>query len=158
MAHELSDTFTETTEEEEEEEEEETRVDPRCSWVQEWNRGFLLICAMGLFVDPLFFYTLSISEACMCVFIDGWLSVMVTVLRCIMDMLHVWNMWLQFKMSCWKTSSLQRKQHRARTGEMRGQNVVSLLVRVVKNRFSFDLFVILPIPQVRLLSHLSYNV
>nr|GEX87399.1 hypothetical protein [Tanacetum cinerariifolium] len=142
MAHELSDTFAETTEEE------ETRVDPRCSWVQEWNRGFLLICAMGLFVDPLFFYTLSISEACMCVFIDGWLSVMVTVLRCIMDMLHVWNMWLQFKMSRWK-SSLPRKQHRARsTREMRGQNVVSLLVRVVKNRFSFDLFVILPIPQV----------
>jgi len=35
-------------------------VDPRATWLQEWNRVVLLVCAAGLFVDPLFFYALSI--------------------------------------------------------------------------------------------------
>jgi len=34
--------------------------------VQEWNQVFLLVCAAWLFVDPLFFYALSISgDSCM---------------------------------------------------------------------------------------------
>ncbi|KAA8526868.1 hypothetical protein F0562_008903 [Nyssa sinensis] len=74
-------------------------LDPRAPWVQEWNRVFLLVCATGLFVDPLFFYALSISDNCMCLFVDGWFAVTVTVLRCMTDALHVWNMWLQLKMS-----------------------------------------------------------
>lgn len=30
-------------------------IDPKAQWVKEWNRVFLLVCAIGLFVDPLFF-------------------------------------------------------------------------------------------------------
>ncbi|GMN63122.1 hypothetical protein TIFTF001_032189, partial [Ficus carica] len=74
-------------------------LDPRAKWVQEWNRVFLLVCATGLFVDPLFFYALSISDTCTCLFVDGWFAVTVTVLRCMTDALHVWNMWLQLKMA-----------------------------------------------------------
>ncbi|XP_016514067.1 cyclic nucleotide-gated ion channel 4 [Nicotiana tabacum] len=101
-------------------------IDPRAQWVQEWNRVFLLVCAIGLFLDPLFFYALSISENCMCLFVDGWFAVTVTVLRCMTDALHVWNMWLQFKMI-----------NRSRRTHM-----------VAKKGFFFDLFVILPLPQL----------
>lgn len=108
-------------------------LNPRSAWVQEWNRLFLLVCAVGLFVDPLFFYTLSISEGCMCLFVDGWFAVTVTVLRCMIDSLHLWNVWLQFKMN-------RRMHHDGR----------SVALRYFKSRrgFSFDLFVILPLPQV----------
>ena len=46
-------------------------LDPRSKLVQEWNRVFLLVCATGLFVDPLFLYNLSVNDACMCLLVDG---------------------------------------------------------------------------------------
>ncbi|XP_006362932.1 cyclic nucleotide-gated ion channel 4-like isoform X1 [Solanum tuberosum] len=104
-------------------------IDPKAQWVKEWNRVFLLVCAIGLFVDPLFFYTISISENCMCLFVDGWFSVTVTVLRCINDGLHVCNMWLQFKMVI----------------NRRTNNIPYLKAN---KGFLFDLFVILPLPQL----------
>ncbi|CAA2982895.1 cyclic nucleotide-gated ion channel 4 [Olea europaea subsp. europaea] len=112
-------------------------LDPRATWVQEWNRIFLLVCAAGLFVDPLFFYTLSISENCMCLFVDGWLAITVTVLRCMTDALHLWNMWLHFKMN--------RRPHHVIDA---GHRTVALRYFKANKSFFFDLFVILPIPQV----------
>lgn len=119
-------------------------LDPRSEWVQEWNRVFLLVCATGLFIDPLFFYTLSISESCMCVFVDGWFAVTITVLRSVTDALHVWNMWLQFKMSWWWRR--RRRRHHHDDGVAR--NVATQIITNAKKSIFFDLFVILPVPQV----------
>ncbi|GFZ06615.1 cyclic nucleotide-gated cation channel 4 [Actinidia rufa] len=74
-------------------------LDPQAPWIQEWNHVFHLMCATGLFVDPLFFYALSISDTCMCLFVDGWFAVTVTVLRCMTDAFQVWNILLQLKMN-----------------------------------------------------------
>ncbi|KAK1303357.1 Cyclic nucleotide-gated ion channel 4 [Acorus calamus] len=108
---------------------------PRLRWVQEWNRAFLLVCAAGLAVDPLFFYALSISGTCMCLFIDGWFALTVTALRCMTDAMHVWNMCLRFKLA----------QQTASKADSRGG---ALRYFLSKKGFFFDLFVILPIPQV----------
>ncbi|KAI3708463.1 hypothetical protein L2E82_37633 [Cichorium intybus] len=166
--HDFADAYSiETSDEEEQEEEEDVpeeskdckdiipstcpprrRVffDPRSEWVQEWNRVFLLVCATGLFIDPLFFYTLSISESCMCVFVDGWFAITVTVLRCVTDALHVWNMWLQFNMSRWWRSP---RHHRGLSHDDDiARNVAARIITKAKKSFVFDLFVILPIPQV----------
>ncbi|KAK7262715.1 hypothetical protein RJT34_30292 [Clitoria ternatea] len=125
-------------------------VDPRTKWVQEWNRAFLLVCAGGLFVDPLFFYALSISESCMCVFVDGWLAVTVTVLRCMTDALHVWNMLLRFKMDR-RTFGMGAGGGGSSLG-LRDTRPRSAALGYIKSRtgFFFDLFVILPIPQIML--------
>ncbi|KAL8141323.1 hypothetical protein V2J09_007344 [Rumex salicifolius] len=107
----------------------------RSSWLEEWNRVFLLVSATGLFVDPLFFYALSISKPYMCVFVDGWFAITVTVLRCMTDGLHLWNMWIQFKVV--KAGSYGGQ----RPGDRRW------CIKIGK-RFLFDLFVILPLPQI----------
>ncbi|GER53911.1 cyclic nucleotide-gated ion channel [Striga asiatica] len=109
--------------------------DPKSMWAQEWNKIFLLACAAGLFVDPLFFYALSVSESCLCLFVDGWLAVAVTVLRCMTDTLHVWNMGLRLGISPRAAArglghGLSRKYFKSKKG------------------FIFDLFVILPLPQI----------
>ncbi|KAG9131093.1 hypothetical protein Leryth_025420 [Lithospermum erythrorhizon] len=120
-------------------------LDPRVPWIQEWNRVFLLICATGLFVDPLFFYALSISDNCMCLFVDGWFAVTVTVLRCMTDALHFWNIWLQLKVN---------KRHFAlyanETSRLHDVSAESVALRYLKARrgFLLDLFVILPLPQI----------
>jgi len=125
-------------------------LDPRGKWVQEWNRVFLLVCATGLFVDPLFFYVLSISDTCMCLFVDGWFAITVTALRCMTDVLYLWNMWLQLKIA--------KRPHgggeSGGDGERGGSRVAgpcSSALRYLKAKkgFFFDLFVILPLPQVR---------
>lgn len=126
-------------------------LDPTTKWVREWNRVFLLVCAAGLFVDPLFLYTLSISESWTCVFIDGWLAITVTVLRCMADALHLWNIWLQLKTAT--RSSFSGSSGGDVTAENRGlrdttPRAVALRYFKSKKGFFFDLFVILPIPQV----------
>ncbi|XWS11106.1 hypothetical protein CRYUN_Cryun38cG0055200 [Craigia yunnanensis] len=135
-------------------------LDPKAKWVQEWNRVFLLVCATGLFVDPLFFYALSISDTCMCLFVDGWFAITVTVLRCVTDALHVWNMWLQLKMA--KRSSYCRNDDGGEDegdGEGRGEENstrprgvnargrVAFKYLKAKKGFFFDVLVILPLPQ-----------
>ncbi|KAJ1263538.1 hypothetical protein BS78_09G193300 [Paspalum vaginatum] len=72
-------------------------LDPRARWVREWNRAYLLACAAGLLVDPLFLYTVSISGPLMCLFLDGWLAAAVTALRCAVDAMHVWNVATQLR-------------------------------------------------------------
>ncbi|XP_061358805.1 cyclic nucleotide-gated ion channel 4-like [Gastrolobium bilobum] len=114
-------------------------LDPKAKWVQEWNRIFLLVCATGLFVDPLFFYTLSISDTCMCLFVDGWFVITVTVLRCMTDTLHLWNMWLQLQMA-------KRSIRDTATTTTRGSFALHYLK--AKKGFFFDLFLILPLPQI----------
>ncbi|KAJ9535309.1 hypothetical protein OSB04_un001584 [Centaurea solstitialis] len=121
-------------------------LDPRSDWIQDWNRVFLLVCATGLFIDPLFFYTFSISEACMCVFLDGWFAVTVTALRCVTDALHVWNMWLRFKMSRWWHHHRRRRMSHDDGGVARTK--AARIITKAKKGFFFDLFVILPIPQL----------
>lgn len=120
-------------------------LDPRASWIQEWNQVFLLVCATGLFVDPLFFYALSISEACMCLFVDGWFAITVTVLRSMTDALHLWNMWLQFKIN--KRPHAVNADERSRPYDISSRSV-AMRYLFAKKGFFLDLFVILPIPQV----------
>ncbi|RYQ96916.1 hypothetical protein Ahy_B08g092847 [Arachis hypogaea] len=109
----------------------------RGKWAEEWNRVLVLVSAMGLFVDPLVLYAVSISETCMCVFVDGWLAITVTVLRCMTDTLHIWNMWLQLKMA--KASLL---------GTTSSSSLNSLRFRKAKWALFFNLFLILPLPQM----------
>ncbi|MQM03504.1 hypothetical protein Taro_036280 [Colocasia esculenta] len=123
-------------------------LDPHAKWVREWNRVFLLVCAAALFVDPLFFYALSISGACVCLFLDGWFAITVTALRCMTDVLYVWNMCLQVKMACYARRAREAEEdHRSRGNG--GRRAALRYMRSVKG-FAFDLFVVLPIPQVML--------
>ncbi|KAJ9551363.1 hypothetical protein OSB04_015408 [Centaurea solstitialis] len=109
--------------------------------LQAWDQLYIVVCTVGLFIDPMFFYALSVSEPWMCVFVDGWLAVTVTVVRCMTDALHVANMWLQFR---WN----RRRWHGYDVGLRRGYEKRRGGVGHVGRGLGFDVFVILPIPQV----------
>uniref|UniRef100_A0A1J3E718 Cyclic nucleotide-gated ion channel 4 n=1 Tax=Noccaea caerulescens TaxID=107243 RepID=A0A1J3E718_NOCCA len=125
-------------------------LDPRSKLVQEWNRVFLLVCATGLFVDPLFLYTIAVNDTCMCLLVDGWLALTVTALRSMTDLLHLWNIWLQFKIARrWPYPGGGESD-----GDVNKADGTRVHTRVAppyvkkKGTFFFDLFVILPLPQV----------
>lgn len=112
---------------------------------QEWNRAYLLTCAAGLIVDPLFLYTLSVSGPMMCLFVDGWLAVTVTVLRCMIDVLHACNGWMKLRLHWYG----MRQQPHVKEDEEGGKGVdKNQRYSTTKKDLLLDFFVILPLMQV----------
>lgn len=120
-------------------------LDPRSKRVQKWNRAFLLARGMALAVDPLFFYSLSIGRGgTPCLYMDGGLAAIVTVLRTCVDAVHLCHLWLQFRLAYVSRESLV-----VGCGKLvwDARAIASHYLRSLKG-FWFDAFVILPVPQV----------
>lgn len=121
-------------------------LDPRSKRVKVWNRALLLARGVALAIDPLFFYALSIGrEGAPCLYMDGGLAALVTVARTGVDAVHLFHLWLQFKMAYVSRESLV-----VGCGKLvwDARAIASHYVRSLKG-FWFDVFVILPVPQVR---------
>ncbi|KAK4751277.1 hypothetical protein SAY87_004759 [Trapa incisa] len=131
-------------------------LDPRSKKVQRWNRGQLLARGMALAVDPLFFYVLSISGrgppeevaavggCAPCLYMDVGLATIVTVVRTSLDAAHLMHMWLQFRLAYVSRESLV-----VGCGKLVWDPcaIAHRYAHSIKGLW-FDLFVILPIPQV----------
>ncbi|KAK9012595.1 hypothetical protein V6N11_040640 [Hibiscus sabdariffa] len=129
-----------------------TVLDPRSKRVQRWNRAFLLARGMALAIDPLFFYALSIGRGgSPCLYMDGGLAAVVTVLRTGVDAVHLFHLWLQFRLAYVSRESLV-----VGCGKLvwDPRAIASLYIRSLKG-FWFDAFVILPVPQGR--ANQAYN-
>jgi cyclic nucleotide gated channel len=132
-------------------------IDPRARWAREWDRAYLLACAAGLVVDPLFLYSVSLSGSLMCVFVDGWFAASVTALRCMVDTVHVWNLLMRLRMACAPDQEEEGADEEAklqggsgRSNEnVGGAAVPAAQVPKSKRGLFLDVFVILPVMQVR---------
>ncbi|KAK1397350.1 Cyclic nucleotide-binding domain-containing protein [Heracleum sosnowskyi] len=114
----------------------------KMSWLREWDRVFPLISALCLFIDPTFFYTLSLNGDGMCFFIDGWFALGLSLIRLITDGLHVRNIWhVYFRKDHRHSSSSAYWFHRIYGG---------LALHNIKGKLDFFIYVfaILPLPQV----------
>lgn len=110
-----------------------------------WNRWILLARAAALAVDPLFFYALSIGRAGQpCVYMDAGLAAAVTALRTAADLAHLAHVLLQFRVAYVSRESLV-----VGCGKLvwDPRAIAAHYARSLKGLW-FDLFVILPIPQV----------
>ncbi|KAK4783475.1 hypothetical protein SAY86_007849 [Trapa natans] len=101
---------------------------------------------MALAVDPLFFYALSIRSGgggTLCLYMDGGLTAVVTVLRTFIDTVHLFHMWLQLRLAYVSRESLV-----VGCGKLvwDPSAIASHYVHSLKG-FWFDFFVILPVPQ-----------
>ncbi|KAL4354642.1 hypothetical protein GQ457_06G042240 [Hibiscus cannabinus] len=119
-------------------------LDPRTKRVQNWNRFFLLARGMSLAIDPLFFYALSIGRGgSPCLYMDGGLAAIVTVLRTCVDAVHLFHIWLQLRLAYVSRESLV-----VGCGKLvwDARAIASHYLHSLKG-FWFDAFVILPVPQ-----------
>ncbi|KAK8586821.1 hypothetical protein V6N12_021345 [Hibiscus sabdariffa] len=121
-------------------------LDPRSGLVQRWNRVLLVARGIALAVDPMFFYTLTLmvtDGGPPCVYLDGGLAAIVTVVRTCVDAVHLWHLWLQFRLAYVSKESLV-----IGCGKLvwDARAIASHYVRSFKG-FWFDFFVILPVPQ-----------
>ncbi|XP_021769894.1 cyclic nucleotide-gated ion channel 2-like [Chenopodium quinoa] len=119
-------------------------LDPRSERVRRWNRVILLARAVALAIDPVFFYALSIGRDGSCLYMDGVLAAVVTVIRTCVDVIHLWHVWLQFRLAYVSRESLV-----VGCGKLvwDARAIASHYGHSLKG-FWFDLYVILPIPQI----------
>lgn len=129
-------------------------LDPRSEMVQRWNRAILLARALAVAVDPLFFYALSIGQnGEPCLYMDGGLTAIVTALRTAADAVHVFHVWLQFRMAYVSRESLV-----VGCGKLvwDARMIAAHYLRSLSG-FWFDVFVILPVPQVHFQNRVNLN-
>lgn len=120
--------------------------DPRRKVIQKLNRSFLLARTISLAIDPLFFYVLGVTLDNACVYMDATFAILVTLLRTASDAPHLFHIWLQLKLAYVSKKSLII----GRGSLVWDAHEIALHYLRPGGGFWFDLFVILPIPQVML--------
>uniref|UniRef100_A0ACD5VUP0 Uncharacterized protein n=1 Tax=Avena sativa TaxID=4498 RepID=A0ACD5VUP0_AVESA len=132
-------------------------IDPEARWAREWDRAYLLACAAGLMVDPLFLYAVSLSGPLMCVFVDGWFAATVTALRCMVDAVHAWNLLMRLRMAFAPDQDEETEEDadEQEGTKLQGSNdgvggaaLPAQLPRSKRGGLFLDLFVVLPVMQV----------
>jgi cyclic nucleotide gated channel len=107
-------------------------------------------------VDPLFLYAVSLSGPLMCVFLDGWLAAAVTVLRCMVDAMHAWNLVTQLRVARGATAAAAAARRRGIADEEQAAadqadaDAARSVPAYARSRkgMALDFFVILPVMQV----------
>ncbi|KAJ3695404.1 hypothetical protein LUZ60_000781 [Juncus effusus] len=122
--------------------------DPTSNFVLTWNRVFLVLCFCALFIDPLYFYVPIINydftPATSCVKSDTVLSIILTCLRSLSDLLYVIHIVIKFRTAYIDPSSNLRVFGR---GEL-VRDSKKIAIRYLKSDFVIDVAAALPLPQI----------
>ncbi|RZC08171.1 probable cyclic nucleotide-gated ion channel 16 [Glycine soja] len=116
-------------------------LDPRSRFVARWNRTFLYVCIVALFLDPLYFYfPITGDKACMQT--DIVLGVFVTFSRTIADLFFLFHMVLKFRTAFVSPLSSVYGRKDLVTDPRQ------IASRYLRSDFAIDLFATLPLPQI----------
>ncbi|XP_045828621.1 cyclic nucleotide-gated ion channel 2-like [Trifolium pratense] len=119
--------------------------DPTSKRVKIWNRALLFARGVALAIDPIFFYALSIGRGgSPCLYMDGGLAFLATVARSAIDAIHLLHILLQFRLPYVLRESLVVGRGRL---VWDARAIARHYMRSLRG-FWFDVFVILPVPQV----------
>ncbi|XP_021825978.1 probable cyclic nucleotide-gated ion channel 16 isoform X2 [Prunus avium] len=116
-------------------------LDPGSERVTLWNHIFFVICIMGLFLDPIYFFIPGIGGSS-CMKIDMGLGIIVTFLRTVFDFFYFCHVAVKFRTAFIAPGSRVFG---------RGQLVMdprAIALRYLKSDFSIDLAAALPLPQI----------
>ncbi|XP_055960803.1 probable cyclic nucleotide-gated ion channel 20, chloroplastic isoform X2 [Mercurialis annua] len=126
-------------------------MNPHSKDIQRWNKFFVISCLVAIFVDPLFFFLLSVQQDKKCIVIDWALTKAVVVLRSMTDFIYFLNIILQFKLAYIAPESLV-----VGAGEL-VDHPKKIAMNYIRGYFSVDLFILLPLPQIIILLVLPNN-
>ncbi|XP_016709631.1 probable cyclic nucleotide-gated ion channel 20, chloroplastic isoform X4 [Gossypium hirsutum] len=116
-------------------------MNPHAKVVQQWNKFFVISCLMAVFIDPLFFFLLSVQKENKCIVIDWPATKLFVVLRSVTDFIYMLNMLLQFRLAYVAPESTV-----VGAGEL-VDHPKEIAFNYLGGYFSLDLFVVLPLPQ-----------
>lgn len=117
-------------------------LDPQGSFLQEWNKIFVITSVMAVSVDPLFFYIPVIVDTEQCLKLDGNLQIIASVLRTFFDLFYVLHIIFQFR-----TGFIAPSSRVFGRGEL-VNDPRAIMTRYLSSYFIIDVLSIIPLPQV----------
>lgn len=127
-------------------------LDPQGTFLQRWNKIFVLSCVIAVSVDPLFFYIPIVDDDNNCLNLDKKLEITASVLRSFTDIFYVLHIIFQFRTGFIAPSS-----------RVFGRGVLvedssAIARRYLSSYFLIDILAVLPLPQVSSAFHVAYIV
>lgn len=120
-------------------------LDPQGTFLQKWNKIFVLSCVVAVSLDPLFFYIPVIDGNRSCLELDHKLEVTASVLRSFTDIFYILHIILQFHTGFIAPSS-----------RVFGRGILvedkwAIAKRYLLSYFCIDILAVLPLPQAVIL-------
>ncbi|CAA6659354.1 unnamed protein product [Spirodela intermedia] len=113
-------------------------------FVHYWKTFFVISCLAGFFIDPLFFFTLSVNQDYKCFFFNWTFAIGISAVRTVTDIVYLLQILIQFRLayialkSRFGTKDFIVEKKKAAKHSFRGH-------------LFLDFFVILPLPQLDML-------
>ncbi|KAL9684196.1 hypothetical protein QQ045_021630 [Rhodiola kirilowii] len=120
-------------------------INPHSKFFQRWNRFFVISCLLAIFVDPLFFFLLSVQQDNKCITFDWRMAKVVVVFRSVTDFMYLLHMLLQFKLAYILPES------RVVGAGVLVDHPKKIARNYLRKCFWIDLAVVLPLPQIMIL-------
>ncbi|KAK7314721.1 hypothetical protein VNO77_33248 [Canavalia gladiata] len=117
-------------------------MNPHTELVQQWNKFFAICCLVAIFVDPLFFFLLSVQKEDKCIAINLTMTRILVLLRSMNDFIHSLNIILQFRLAYVVPETTV-----VGAGELE-DCPKKIALHYLQTSFIIDLFVVLPLPQI----------
>ncbi|ONI23400.1 hypothetical protein PRUPE_2G186900 [Prunus persica] len=117
-------------------------LDPQGSFLQNWNKIFVITCVIAVSVDPLFLYTAVVDGENKCVGVDKRLLIITCVLRSFIDVFHILHIIFQFR-----TGFIAPSSRVFGRGELI-DDPVAIAKRYLSSYFIIDILAVFPLPQV----------
>ncbi|XP_062091417.1 cyclic nucleotide-gated ion channel 1-like [Humulus lupulus] len=121
-------------------------LDPQGSFLQKWNKIFVLACLVAVSLDPLFFYIGGIDPKEKCITLDEPLEIVACVLRTFIDIFYVLRIIFQFQ-----TGFIPPSSRVFGRGEL-VDDPFAIAKRYLSTNFAVDVLSILPLPQLVVLA------
>ncbi|XP_054788859.1 cyclic nucleotide-gated ion channel 1-like isoform X2 [Prosopis cineraria] len=120
-------------------------LDPQGSFLQKWNKIFVLSCLIAVSLDPLFFYVPVVDGEKKCLSLDHKMEITATVLRSFCDIFYIIHIIFQFRTGFIAPSS------RVFGRGVLVEDAWAIAKRYLSSYFFIDILAVLPFPQVVIL-------
>ncbi|KAL3724907.1 hypothetical protein ACJRO7_029991 [Eucalyptus globulus] len=120
-------------------------MNPHAQVVQRWNKFFVISCLVAVFIDPLFFFLLSVQKDIMCIILNKPMTTTIVVFRSVTDFIYLLHILLQFRLAY-----IAPKTRMFGAGHL-VDHPKRIALNYLRGYFFIDLFVAFPLPQILIL-------
>ncbi|KAH7529420.1 hypothetical protein FEM48_Zijuj05G0182200 [Ziziphus jujuba var. spinosa] len=120
-------------------------MNPHAEVIQKWNKFFVIACLVAIFMDPLFFFLLSVRQDHKCIVINWPMTSVMVSFRSLYDIIYLLHILLQFKLAY-----VAPESRVVGAGEL-VDHPKKIARNYLHGYFLLDLFNVLPLPQIMIL-------
>ncbi|XP_048138308.1 probable cyclic nucleotide-gated ion channel 20, chloroplastic isoform X2 [Rhodamnia argentea] len=120
-------------------------MNPHAQVVQRWNKFFVISCLLAVFIDPLFFFLLSVQKDNMCIILNWHMTTTIVAFRSMTDLIYLLHILLQFRLAY-----VAPETRVVGAGDL-VDHPKRIALNYLRGYFFIDLFVAFPLPQILVL-------